>query len=149
MVENSYKELKEIYRKIGDVAFNVAVSILMENGFNLLSKCTEEDILEAEVPNLFDETYYRNILRAAKDISLITEPIDLIIFCMTDSRLDSKHFSNKLSYVDLDEMIRHRLEYEEYGFNRNEEIDYLCGRYGCDAEDFEMLGYKIPEHYFE
>ena len=149
MTDNSYIKLKELYRKIGDVGFNLAVSVLMENGFNTFKECTEDDILQSEVPNLFDENFYREVLRAAKEMSEITIPLDLIIFCMTDSRIDSKNFSGKLSYIDLDKMVRHRLEYEDYGFNRNSEIDYLCQRYGCDAEDFEMLGYKIPESYFE
>ena len=147
--DNGYIKLKEILKDINELYFNMAIVFVIDNGINEVKEWSDDDISEAEVPNLFEKNTYRMILKAARDIAQNTNPIDLILFCMTEATLDPKLYSGKLSYKTLESMVKHRLGYEDYGFNRNEEIDYLCQRYGCMAEDFEALGYTIPESYFE
>lgn len=149
MEKEVYTKLKEISNGINEIGFNMSVTFVMDYGYQKVKKWTDDEIEEAKVPGLFEPNFYRQILKTAREITLNSEPLDLLMFCMTDTCLDTKYFSNKLCYKDLEKMIKHRIDYEEYGFNRNEEIDYLCGRYGCDAEYFEMLGHKIPNEYWE
>ena len=119
MVSETYTKLKNIYKGINEVGFNMAVTFLMDNGYKEVEKWTDEAIAEAEVPELFAEGFYRNILKTTRKIAESCTPIELIQFCMTDTCLDTKYFSNKLCYRDLEQMIEHRISYEDYGFNRN------------------------------
>ena len=144
-----YKKLKEILRNIGELYFNMALVYVIDNGINQVKQWSDEDITEAEVPGLFAEDTYRLILKSAREIAQNTNPIDLALFCMTEGTLDPRNYSGKLQYNKLEKMLKLRIGYEDYGFNRKEEIDYLCRRYGCMAEDFEALGFKIPDEYWE
>lgn len=150
-IEPIYTKLKEIKNELNnELAFNMAISVLIDNGICNASKWTDEEIEEAETPALLSKPLAQEIYKTARNIAnTVKDPMDIILFCMTDSYLDTKYFSNRLCQRDLEKMIKRRLANEDKGFDSIKDIDNLCELYGCDAEDFEKLDYKIPDIYWE
>ena len=97
-VEPIYTKLKEIKKELNnEIVFNMAISVLLENGIHNARKWTDEEIEEANTPALMSKPLAQEIYKTARKFAnTIKDPMDIILFCMTDSYLDTKYFSNKI-----------------------------------------------------
>lgn len=148
-MSREFDRINELFRRNEGVPFNIAVLFLMENGYNDMAEITDEEIQNVECPKGFDEIFYRNVIKLARQLAQETSPYDLLRFAMTNTFLRLDEFNNIVPREKLEEMVKERIDREVTRRDTADYIIYLCNRYNCDAEDLEKLGINIPDSYWE
>ncbi len=143
-MSKAYEELLKISNECRLDYFVMAISYLFDIGYIQASGITDKQIEDAEPNGLMKKDFVEWLMKTARRITEVTEcSADVIQFCMAEDVFDTKYFAGKPGRGDLEEMIRNRIEYEPKNISDEEDAEYFEERYGCDIEDFELLGYKV------
>lgn len=65
-MSTTYEELRKGIRNIGDVGFNLALTVLVQNGSEKLSQMNTDEICDGLDTNLLSEDYRKDIAELVK-----------------------------------------------------------------------------------
>ena len=68
-MSTTYEELRKCIRNMGDVGFNLALTVLVQNGSEKLSQMDTDDICDGLDTNLLSEDYRKNIAELVKKLA--------------------------------------------------------------------------------
>lgn len=68
-MSTTYEELRKGIRNIGDVGFNLALTVLVQNGSEKLSQMDTDAICDGLDTNLLSEDYGKNIAELVKKLA--------------------------------------------------------------------------------
>ncbi len=136
-----YKDLKEIYDKTRLDFFCMAVSYLLDKGYDLTSKLTEDDIAQIEGNGLMTKEFAQGLVQTAVKITKATNgnPVEIVQFCAAEDVFDVTFYANKLSRDRLETLLHNAIGGLQCGDYDGESLaDYL----DSDEDEMEMLGYE-------
>ena len=148
-----YELLEKLYKKNKGFAWNLACEWLLEYGFSNVKEWDDEFINNQEVPKLIEPSFYREILRLARQIATDSDCVDFMKFCMIEPFFQIRDLG-KLNREQLEGMVKASLSPMsimdvECNLDTVSGVKRICEKYNCEAEDLELLGYKIPDEYWE
>lgn len=140
----AYDELNKIAKGCNTGHLVLALSYFFDIGYDNASKITDDDIANAKGNGIMTQEFVRWLMKTARQVAAVTESaIDVVMFCMAEDIFDIRGFAGKLGRSALEDMINTRIEQERS--YPSEDTEYFEEKYGCDIEDFAMLGYDIPD----
>lgn len=152
-MSKEYEVLEKLYRAYEGVMWNLACEWLLENGFSNVKEWDDEFINNQEVPKLIEPSFYREILRLARQIATDSDCVDFMKFCMIEPFFQIRDLG-KLNREQLEGMVKASLSPMsimdvEYNLDTKPGVERVCKKYQCEAEDLELLGYTIPDDYWK
>lgn len=153
-MSKEYEVLEKLYRAYEGVIWNLACTWLLVNGFDNVKKWTDEYIDNEKTPDFLAPNCYREILKLEREIATKSLCTDFLKFCMVKPFLPIDEFASKLNREQLEDMVKASLSPMsimdvEYNLDTVSGVKRICEKYNCEAEDLELLGYKIPDEYWE
>ena len=143
---SSYEKLLEIKNKYRYDYFIMALSHFFDLGYQVAKQMPEEEIENAEANGLMTKDCVQWIMRTAKEIAnCVDSAVEVVQFCNAEDIYDVRYYANKLPRWRMEEMLQSRISQENNDTTKEEELEELTFLYDCDAEDFELLGFDIPE----
>ncbi len=141
-MSKAYEELQKIRKECRLDYFVMVISYLFDIGYAKASGITDEQIKDAEPNGLMTKDFVEWLMKTARRITEVTESaVDVIQFCIAEDIFDTKYYAGKLGRSSLEEMLNNRIAYEDK--TPFQDAEYFEEKYGCDIEDFELLGYKV------
>jgi len=145
-MKTAYEKLLEMKNNERNDYFVMILSYFFDIGYDQASKITDKDIENAESNGLMAKEFAQKLMTSARQIANITESaIDVVQFCMVEDIFDTESYANKLPRYKLEDMLKYRISCESKNPSDTNAADYFEDKYGCDINDFEMLGYAIEE----
>ena len=143
---SSYKKLLEIKNDCRFDHFVLALGYFFDIGYQGAKNITDKHIDSAKGNGIMTRDFVQWLMREAKEIAdSVTSAIDVVQFCEAEDIFDIRYYANKIPYSELEDMVKERLCCEDYDTTKEDELQKLCNLYDCDPENFEMLGFSIPE----
>ncbi|MBO5609114.1 MAG: hypothetical protein J5929_01900 [Eubacterium sp.] len=135
-----YKELKKIYDKSNNNGvFAMAVSYLLDKGYDMVLNMNEKDISIIEGNGMMSAEYCQMLVQTAKDIVNACDnnnPVEIIQFCAAEDVFDIQFYANKLPYYRMKEIMDNAICYiKERKPDKEDITDILM----CDEEEYALL----------
>ena len=145
-MSKTYTELKKIKDSTRLDYFVMAISYILDIGYDRASKITENDIANAEGNGLMPKEFVQWIMQTARQITEAVESgVEIVQFCMAEDIFEIGYFADKLSRQAMEHMLRSRIDNEKRSVEDSADTEYFEGVYDCDIYNFSLLGYSIPE----
>lgn len=142
-MSNSYKKLMEIKDSCRFDYFAMAVGHYLDIGQRNALRITEAEIKAAEGNAIMSKEFVEWLMETAKKIAdSVDTAVEVVQFCMAEDVFDIRYYANKMPRENLERMVKYQLDFE---FNGCPSMESVAARWDCDVEDFELLGYEIPE----
>ena len=90
-----YANMKKIYENTNPVMYNMAVAYLLDKGFSMVLKITDEQIEELEGNSMMTEDFVKGIVKTAREIAIECDNnvVELIQFCQKKRVFDTKYYN--------------------------------------------------------
>ena len=137
----SYDKIKKVRNSVREGVFVMAVSYLLDKGYDICSSLTDEDIDEVEGCTGMTKEFAQEILRLARDIAQAEDgnPIEIIQYCAAEDVFDLHWFCGKFRRDGLTAMIGYLLQ------NGKVDEEELREWYDIDDDDWGMLKNEIVQ----
>ena len=138
-MNKSYEKLMEIKNSCRFDYFVMAVSHYLDIGHRNALRITESEIKSVEGNDMMSKDFCEWLMETAKKIAdSVDSAVEVVQFCMVEDIFDTRYYAGKLSRGELEKMVQYQLNYEIDGCTNLEDV---AGRWDCDVEDLELLGY--------
>ena len=148
----SYEKILEIKRKTREDYFVMACSYFFDIGYQAAKKITDEEIINVKGNGIMTKDFCEWLMKTAREIANVCESgIDLVQFCMAEDIYDIASYANKVPRYKLENMVTTLIDEDVYDSERKmsvDEVKSFCSTLDCEAEELEMLGYGIPDAYW-
>jgi len=142
-----YSKLNTIYEKNRLDMFVMAMSYIVDKGYETVKEITDEDIDSFKGNALMTEDFCKALVRLAREICQATENgIELYQFATANDLFEVEYFTNgeKYSVGKLEEIARLLLEFvfydEDTNFNSVEEAkEFIADYLMVEVEDIDKL----------
>lgn len=143
---SSYEQLLRIKNESRVDHFALALGYFFDIGYQAASEITDEDIANAEGNGIMKKDFVQWMMKTVRLFTEVTDSaIEVIQFCMVEDIFEIRWYANKLPRYQLEDMLQTRIAREKYSTNKEDDLEELCDLYDCDSENFELLGFNIPE----
>ncbi len=143
---NTYEKLLKIKQKCRVDFFAMALAYFFDIGYSQAKALTNEEISNTQGNGFMTKDFCENLMRTAREIAETAEnAIDVVMFCMAEDIFDIEMFADKAPRYKMEEMIKNRISCEKSSPSDPDAVEYFEEKYGCDIEQFSLLGYEIPE----
>lgn len=88
----AYKKIKAIYDTTRLDIFVMAVTHLMNLGWDHAEKITDDDIAKVKGNGLMTAEFCQDLCRIARDIAVAVNPVEFVQFCQVEKLFDTKFF---------------------------------------------------------
>lgn len=95
IISEEYKKIEKIFKEYEGITFNMAILWLLENGFTNMATITDEEIAKIDCPKMFDDEFFREILKLTRKMAQEISPYDLLKFAMVNPFLRLDDFYNE------------------------------------------------------
>ena len=131
----SYDKINKVKKGVREDVFAMAVSYLLDKGYDFCSSLTDEDIEEVDGSAGMSKEFVQGILRLSRDIAQAEDknPVEIIQFCAAEDVFDLHWFCGKLRRDGLVTLIGYLLQ------NGNIDEEELREWYDIDDDDWGML----------
>ncbi len=141
----TYNKLLEIKKSCRFDHFVMALSYFFDIGYAQAKGITDKDIKNVEGNGILSKSFNEWLMTTARQIAEATDSaVAVVQFCMAEDVFDTKMFAGKLGRDDMEQMLDSRISYEKKS-PEEDATEFFETYYGCDMENFRMLGYKILE----
>lgn len=109
-----YSKLNELFQKNRLDIFVMAMSYIIDKGYETVKAITDDDIATIKGNSLMTEDFCKDLVKLAREICMTAENgIELYQFAMANELFDIEYFTNgeKYSADKLEEIIRLLLQY--------------------------------------
>ena len=88
----AYEKIKKIYDGTRLDIFVMAVTHLMNIGWNIAENITDKQIDNVEGNGLMTKEFCQELVKIAREIATTCNPVELIMFCQVEKLFDTKGF---------------------------------------------------------
>lgn len=142
-----YAEVKAIYNRTRLEIFAMAITHLMNIGFDNAREITDEEIEQVEGNGIMTKPFCQELCRLARDVANACEPSELIQLCQAEDVFDVTFSAGKINRKRLEILLLNALggllcnDYYGEEDNVQDLMDYI----GADEEEMEILGFNMDE----
>ncbi len=154
-MSKEYENIKEITKNIRSDYQAFIFSYIFDIGYQSAKEITDEDIQKSEGNGIMTKDFCQYIMEKARELcNAVDSAVSLVQYCMVEDTFDIRNYADKLPRYKLEDMVKASLSPSSImdvscSLYSKESVENVCDRYNCDAEDLELLGFKIPDSYWE
>lgn len=136
-----YDEIKKIYNRERLDIFVMAITHLMNIGWETAEQISDLQIAVTEGNGLMTKEFCQNLNRLTREIALCCQPHELVQLCEAEEIFDIQFKPNKVSRNKLESALVEAINQKLY--HENISLEDVAEEFGLDLEDLEKLDYEI------
>jgi hypothetical protein len=136
----SYEKINKIKKETQYVVFSMAVTYLLDKGYDFCKELTDEDINSLKANGMMTKEFVQELVRTARDIANAEDsPIEIVQFCALDDTFELTRYNERWARYDLVRILSYLID------NGNVDLDELLNNFDMDEEEWGMLKDEIVQ----